>query len=469
MVGVHGHHNDHDPVLGQPSPVPEHDLADVADPQAVHERHPGLDPVHDPDLLADLHHVAVLRDHGVVGGDPDLAGQPDVVVEVAALAVHRDEPPRAHQVEDGLQLVGGGVPGHVDGGDGDMEDVGPGPVQPVRHAVDGRLVAGDQRARQHHGVAGLELHPLVLARRHQAEGGEWLALGARRDHDDFRRVQVLELLDVDDVAVVELQMAQPPRRRHALVHGAPQERDLSSALARGVRGLLDAVDVAGEARDHNELPGVAHDLREHGPDGPLGGDDTEVLGVRGIAQEQVDAAGPLLGEGLEVGRPVVKRRLIELEVARVQNRAELRVDGHGHAVGDGVGHAEEPHRERPHLLARPRLDHVEFGAVADLVLLELPLQEGEGEPGPVDGDLELAKQVRDRADVVLVAVREHHGLQLVRVLPEELEVRQNQVDARQLRARERQAAVDDEDAPVELEAGHVPPDLAHSPEENEAR
>src|SRR4029077_8368169 len=100
---------------------------------------------------------------------------------------------------------------------------------------------------------------------------------------------------------------------------------------------------------------------------------------------------------------------------------------------------------------------------------ELPGDQREGEARRVDLQLEFAEQVRQRADVVLMAVGEHHGLDLIGVLAQVLEVGQDQVDARHLRLGEGQPCVQDQDAAVHLEGGHVAADLADAAEEDDAR
>ena len=117
----------------------------------------------------------------------------------------------------------------------------------------------------------------------------------------------------------------------------------------------------------------------------------------------------LLGQAVEVGRPAVERRLVDLEVAGVQDPAERGVDHDGHAVRDRVRDAQEPHRERPHgRRPLPRRDHVELAPIGNTVLFQLALEQRQRERGPVDGDIgQLAEQVRQRADVIFVPVREH--------------------------------------------------------------
>ena len=68
-----------------------------------------------------------------------------MVSQVAQLAVDGDEPPRTDQIQHELKLLRRGVPRDVDRGDGDVEDLGAGPVQAVQGPVDRGLVARDDR------------------------------------------------------------------------------------------------------------------------------------------------------------------------------------------------------------------------------------------------------------------------------------------------------------------------------------
>ena len=79
---------------------------------------------------------------------------------------------------------------------------------------------------------------------------------------------------------------------------------------------------------------------------------------------------------------------------------------------------------------------------------------------------DLAQQVRQRADVILVRVREHDRANLA--VAEVAEVGQDQVDAEVLVAREREPGVDDDGLAAELEDGHVLADLAEPAERDHA-
>ena len=180
----------------------------------------------------------------------------------------------------------------------------------------------------------------------------------------------------------------------------------------------------------------------------------------------------LLGEAVQVGRPPVERRLVDLEVARVQDRAERRVDRDRHPVGDRVRHAQEPHRERPdggRPLAR-RDRRASSHEVGHLVLLELALQQRQRERGPVDRDRRSSSRSRYGSAPMWSSCPWVSTTASISIGPlaDVVEVRQDEVDAGHVRRRERQADVDDEDAVVQLEAGHVPADLADASEEDDA-
>ena len=79
------------------------------------------------------------------------------------------------------------------------------------------------------------------------------------------------------------------------------------------------------------------------------------------------------------------------------------------------------------------------------------------------------KQVRNGADVVLVAVGEDDRLDVVEAILEVAEVGKHEVDAWLVFFGEEHPAVDDEEAAVEFDHVHVPADLAEAAERNHAQ
>jgi len=78
------------------------------------------------------------------------------------------------------------------------------------------------------------------------------------------------------------------------------------------------------------------------------------------------------------------------------------------------------------------------------------------------------QEVRKRADVVLVAVRQQHRANRPVTIHQVREVREDQVDSEVLVARERKARVDYHGLPVGLDHGHVLADLAEATERDDS-
>lgn len=140
-----------------------------------------------------------------------------------------------------------------------------------------------------------------------------------------------------------------------------------------------------------------------------------------------------------------------------------RTDGDRQGVGDGVVDRDELAVEGTDALAVP-LRHLE-GVGPDAVLLELGLDEREGQLGADQWDVRLlAEEEGNATDVVLVAMGEDDALDVVEAVPDGREVRQDQVDSGLLLFREEHPAVDDQQAAAVFEDRHVSADLAETTE-----
>ena len=196
----------------------------------------------------------------------------------------------------------------------------------------------------------------------------------------------------------------------------------------------------------------------------LGRDEPAHLGVGRVGEQQVDALVAEPGEAVEVGDPPVQRGLVHLEVAGVQDGLLPGADRDRQRVGDGVVDREELQPPRPDV-GQLALAHLPQVGVVHAVLVELRGDQREGEPRSVDRDVgPLAQQVRQRADVVLVPVRQDDGIDLAEPIGVVRPVRQRDVDAGGVGLAEQHAAVDDQQPAIELEHRHVPSDLLDAAE-----
>ena len=154
---------------------------------------------------------------------------------------------------------------------------------------------------------------------------------------------------------------------------------------------------------------------------------------------------PISASMPDVGAQAVDGRVVDLVVAGVDDPRPPGLEDDRDRVRDRVRHAHELGLERADLDgARLGLGLVELGRVQQPVLVELRLDEPERQPRAPDlRHLDLAQQVRERADVILVAMRQEHGTDAP--LAQVREVRQEEIDAEMLVPREREAGVDDDE------------------------
>ena len=96
-----------------------------------------------------------------------------------------------------------------------------------------------------------------------------------------------------------------------------------------------------------------------------------------------------------------------------------------------------------------------------------PQRERSGIDRRVDGE-HVAQQIGQPADVILVAVRDDDARDLVRVVAQIGEVRQDQVDAQHVELGEHDARVDHQDLVLDLEEHHVLADFAQPAERDDA-
>src|SRR5439155_404162 len=120
-------------------------------------------------------------------------------------------------------------------------------------------------------------------------------------------------------------------------------------------------------------------------------------------REQADhALGAELGEDREIGQLAVDRRVVELEVASVDDDPGGRPEGDPHRVRDRMTDPEcrDPERSDLELVARFERVH---RVVVELVLLDLVAEEPASQGRGIDRDAgELGQDVRQTADMKIV-------------------------------------------------------------------
>ena len=336
--------------------------------------------------------------------------------------------------------MAGNVHAHLLIGDHPGADLGQG----VHHAVDGLLVAGNQRRGQDDQIVRGDGDAAVLAARHPRQRRHRLALGAGGDQHHPLGRHLLGGGDVDDVAVLDVQEAEFLGDAHVAHHRPADERHPAAQRHCGVDDLLHPVDVGGEAGHDDPLAvGPAHQPVQVGPDFTLRRPDAGQFGVGRVAQEQVHTLVAQARHPRQVGRAAVQGQLVELDVAGVQHGARPSVHGDRERIGNRVIDREVLALEDA-VRASGALGHLDEHRI-DPVLATFRGDEGQRELGADDRDVSAQlEQERDRTDVVLVRVREHQGLDVVETMLDVAQVRQDQVHAGFVMGGEQHPAVDDQ-------------------------
>ena len=276
------------------------------------------------------------------------------------------------------------------------------------------------------------------------QGRHRLALAARRDDDHLLGRQTLEVARPYENPRGCFEISHLPGHLRGRDHARSDERHPPLVGDREIDDLLDPVDVAREGADDDPARRFEEEAVERLADPPLRPGEPFHLRVRAVREEGQDPLVAVEGERLEVEAPGIDRGLIDLEIAGVDQRPGGRPDRQGQRGRDAVGHLDELDAEGAERHLVPRADALQLSLVRQSVLPELASREAEREVGAVDRHAHLVVEIRQGADVVLVAVGQDDRPDLVLVLQEVTEIRDHDVDAVDLLLGEHEPGVDDD-------------------------
>jgi hypothetical protein len=165
--------------------------------------------------------------------------------------------------------------------------------------------------------------------------------------------------------------------------------------------LAHAVYVRGEGGDddpaisslEDPVEGLGHHALARHVALPLGVGRVAEVGEHALVSQRCVAR--------EVHRLSLDGGEVYLVIAREDDQTGVGAERQGDRIGDGVVDVYQLDDEAADVYGVARLGLPEVG-VFDAELGQLGTHRAQGEPGPVDGDVELAQKVREGADVVLV-------------------------------------------------------------------
>ena len=211
----------------------------------------------------------------------------------------------------------------------------------VNCARDQLFVAGNRRCGNHDRVARQDLNFSMVRHRHPGQGRHWFALAAGCQNDDPVGRIIVDLGNVDQYAVRHFQVSQLHGDSHDIQHAPADYRDFPAILESGVNRLLQTVDVGRKTGNNDPVlrcpellvKGFAHTTFAFGKARPFG--------IGAVGQHDQNAFVAQFGEPVKAGHLSIHRRMIDFEVAGMQNRADRCFQVNGHGIGDAVVHANK--------------------------------------------------------------------------------------------------------------------------------
>ena len=247
-------------------------------------------------------------------------------------------------------------------------------------------------------------------------------------------------------------------------HRATQQHYLTMRAIGGAQRVVDAIDLRGEAGQDDATRRLVDDIVERLNRGGLGRRASGQLRIGGVAEHREHAGIAERAEALAVDLAAnVLAGRVELVVAGMDDRAELRVQRDRGGIGDRVRDADELRGDRADLDHVARL-HGDERRQRQIVLRQLGLDHRDGERQRDDAADRRARadQVRQRGNVVVVGVRHEDGVD--GLAAHHAHVGQEDIDAKAalIAMRKADAAIDHDANAVVLDDHHVAPDFAET-------
>src|SRR5207302_8595538 len=190
-----------------------------------------------------------------------------------------------------------------------------------------------------------------------------------------------------------LEKAQLASSLEVLLQAASHHRNPAFELRRHSDQVLDAVDVRCEVRHNDPARRLGEDALERSVEGALRARTSLALRVGRVTEQEQDPGVAQPAEPIHVGWMAVRRRRIELEVARIDHAAHRRLDGESDSVRYRVTYRDRLDPDRPDL---DRLTHPHLAQVAltqHAVLLPLRLAEAKSRSSAVNRPVVLPERV----------------------------------------------------------------------------
>ena len=269
------------------------------------------------------------------------------------------------------------------------------------------------------------------------------------------------IFDGDDGAAWHLQEAHLLSDFHVAHHGTTVESNLTASLHCGINSCLNAVNVRCEGSDDDALASSCNKTVEGCWDITLGCGNTWDVCICRVTEHEVDALITETRQRRKVGWTTIEWGLVQLDVTGVDDVASWSAQHDAKCIWNRVVNCPEACTEWTVAHIRLLIDLNELWTLT--VFLTLRSNQRDGETGCNDRDIGAQlQQPWNRTDVVLVCVGDNQGFNLVDLVLDWAEVRQNQVDAWLAGGWEEHTTVNDQQLAVVFKDGHVAADFRNA-------
>ncbi len=171
-----------------------------------------------------------------------------------------------------------------------------------------------------------------------------------------------------------------------------------------------------EAGENDAFGGGAGEFFDARNDGALRRSDAGALDVGRIGKQRENTFVAVASEGVDVETGAADRSVIDLEIAGVNDDAHRSANGERNAIDSAVRYRNHFDFKWTDFDAAAGDDFAESGGIEKACFGDAFFDQRQGKTGAVDGNVQVAKNVRKRADMIFVAVGEHDGANVLAVL-----------------------------------------------------
>src|SRR2546425_6004531 len=401
-VFVDGDDGPDDAVLGEVLPVANDELLDLFERAGIDQnaarrkRFPAISA-----LSGKFNWLPIFDEQDFSRHYAKLMRQGCVTKQMPVFAMNWDEVARSNELENKLLFFLAGVAGNVnDPAAIFVIDQGAAAEHVVEHAEDGFFVAGNDARGKNDRVVLLDRDPAVIVHRDARERRHRLGLAAAREHDQTLRIERADVLRAHDHPVGNAQTFEIMRDFDVVHHAAADKGHLSADALRDFDDLLDAVDGRCKAGEHDLARRRAAEFFNARDNGALSWREAGPLDVRAVAEERQDSLVAAAREGVHIERGAIHRRVVDLEVAGVEDHPERRADRERDTIDRAVRDADEFNFIWANLDAPAGENFAQRNFVEQGGFFEALLYQSESEARAVDRHVEIPQNIGQGADVV---------------------------------------------------------------------